>query len=175
MATPITMDVRPITTPHLDLDHLPLADKDFQIKETFVLESSLKVHYWGRDRYLNHADEIGLWESNLPKHQFLEIHIFPKIVHCCHANYICSQRAVMSPSQTILFTITAESINEMLQLQPGQNLTPLSIGDLLDLFPMLSSARLAQIIKPSLWKRSIPPNNLLHMCIPYFPHLAKTS
>ena len=67
MAAPIAMDVRPISTPHLDLDHLPLADRDFQIKETSVHESLLKVHYQSRDRYLNQADEIGLWESNFPK------------------------------------------------------------------------------------------------------------
>ena len=35
----------------------------------------------------------------------------------------------------------------MLQLQPGQNMTSLSIGDLLDLFPKLSPARLTQVIQ----------------------------
>lgn len=75
------------------------------------------------------------------------MHIFPKIVHYCNANYIPSQRAVMSPNQTILFTITAESINEMLQLQPGQNLTPISVGDLLDQFPKLTTAKLAEMFQ----------------------------
>lgn len=68
MAAPITMDVWPVTTPHLDLDHLPLADKDFQIKDTSVLEYLLKVHCQSRDIYLNQADENGLWESNFPKY-----------------------------------------------------------------------------------------------------------
>jgi len=53
----------------------------------------------------------------------------------------------MSPDQTVLFTITAESINEILQLQPGQNLTPLSIGDLLDRFPKLPHSKIAQILQ----------------------------
>ena len=101
------MDVRPISTPHLDLDHLPLADKDFQIKNTFVHEFPLKLYCQYRDQYLNHADKIGFWESNLPKYQFREVHIFLEIVHYCHENYIPSQRAVMSPNQTVLFTITA--------------------------------------------------------------------
>ena len=35
----------------------------------------------------------------------------------------------------------------MLQLQLGPNLTPLSIGDLLDLYPKLSSAKLAQLLQ----------------------------
>ena len=45
MSAPIAMDVRPITTPHLGLDHLPLADKYFQIKDTSVLESPIKLYY----------------------------------------------------------------------------------------------------------------------------------
>ena len=112
----IAMDVRTISASHIDLDHLPLADKDFQIKDTSINESPLKLYCWYKDQYLNHADKIGFWESNFPKYQFLEVHIFLEIVHYWHANYISSQRAVMSPNQTILFTITAKSINEMLQL-----------------------------------------------------------
>lgn len=60
MVVPIAMDIRPITTSHLDLDHLPLSEKDFQIKDTTALEPLLKVHCQSRDRYLNHVDEIGL-------------------------------------------------------------------------------------------------------------------
>ena len=54
-------------------------------------------------------------------------------------------RAVMSPSQTILFPIIAESINEMLQFFPGQALTPLSIGDLLEKSTQLSQSELNRI------------------------------
>jgi len=132
MAAPITMDVRPITTPHLDLDHLPPADRDFQIRDTIAYEVLLKLHCLSRDKYLSQSDDIGLWESNFPKYQFPQVHVFPKIVHMCHTCYIPIQRAIMSPDQKVLFTITAESINEMLQVQPGPNLIPLSIGDLLD-------------------------------------------
>lgn len=53
----------------------------------------------------------------------------------------------MSFDQTILFTITTESINEMLQLQPGQNYTPISIGDLLDRFPKLTTAKLVEMLQ----------------------------
>jgi len=73
MATLVAMDVRPISTPHLDLDHLPLADRDFQIKDTSVIELLLKIHCQSRDNFLNHADKIGLWESNFPKYQFLQV------------------------------------------------------------------------------------------------------
>ncbi len=77
----VALDVRPITTPHLDLDHLPLANRDFQIKDTSTQGLLLKIHCLSRDRYLNHADDIGLWESNFPKYKFSQVHIFPRIVH----------------------------------------------------------------------------------------------
>ena len=77
MDAPISMDVRPISTPHLDLYHLPLADKDFQIQDTYVLEFPIKLYCQYRDQYLNQADKIGVQESDLPKYQFPEVHIFP--------------------------------------------------------------------------------------------------
>jgi len=45
----------------------------------------------------------------------------------------------------------------MLQIQPGQNLSPLSIRDLLDLFPKLSPARLAQIIQTFIIEEKYTP------------------
>ena len=80
MFAPITMYVRLVTTPHLDLDHLPLADKDFQIKDTSAYTLLLKIHCLSKDKYLNHTDDIGLWDSNFPKYQFPQVHIFPEIV-----------------------------------------------------------------------------------------------
>lgn len=53
----------------------------------------------------------------------------------------------MYPNQTMLFTITAKSINEMMQLQWGQNLTPISIGDLLDQFPKLTTGKLVEMFQ----------------------------
>lgn len=119
MEVPVTLNVTPITTPHRDLDHLSLADKDFQIKDLTFKETPLKLHCKYRDNYLNNADRIGLWESNLPKYQFPIVHIFPDIFHQFHANYDPKMRVVMSPDKKFIFTITVESINEMLQLQPS--------------------------------------------------------
>ena len=75
------------------------------------------------------------------------VHIFPEIIHYCHANYDPNQRAVLSPSQTILFPITAQSINEMLQFQPGQALTPLSMGELLEKSSKLSHEELNRLFQ----------------------------
>jgi len=56
----IALNVMPIITPHRDLDDLPLADKYFQIKDTFVSKSPLKLFWKYRDQYLNQADSIRL-------------------------------------------------------------------------------------------------------------------
>lgn len=144
MATPVSIDIRPINTSHLDLDHLPLADRDFQIRDTTAIELLLKIHCLSKDRYLNHRHDIGLSESNSPRYQFCQVHIFPEISHMCYACYVPNRRAIMSHDQKVLFTIIAESINEMLQFQSGPNLTPLPIGDLLDQYPKLSPSRLPQ-------------------------------
>ena len=77
MPTATAMDVSPISTTHLDLEHLPLDDKYFQIKDTTTLEPLLKVHCQCRDRSLKHADEIGLWESNFSKYKFPQFPNFP--------------------------------------------------------------------------------------------------
>ena len=115
METSVALNVVPITTPHCDLDYLPLTDKDFQIKDLETNKSSLKVYCQCRDNYMNACNTIGLWESNLPRYMLPSVRIFPDIIHQCQANYNPTLRAIMSPNQTILFTITADSINEILQ------------------------------------------------------------
>lgn len=110
----MTLNVVPITTPHQDLDYLPLVDRDFQIKDLTFDDFPLRLHCKYQYLYLNNVDSIGLWESNLPKYQFPSVHIFLDSVHQCHANYNPNLRVVMSPNQQTLFTITTESINEML-------------------------------------------------------------
>jgi len=81
----------------------------------------------------------------------------------CYACYVPSHKTIMSHDQKVIFTITPEFINEMLQLQPGPNLTPLSIGDLLDLYPKLSSARLAQLIQTFIIEEKYTTKTPLHM------------
>lgn len=54
------MDVKLVITLHLDLDHLPLADKDSQIKDTSAYQLLLKIHCLRKDTYVNHSDDIGL-------------------------------------------------------------------------------------------------------------------
>lgn len=94
----VALNVTPITNPHKDLDYLPLANKDVQIKDLTFDETHLMLYCRYRDNYLNNVDKIGVWESNLPKYQFHTSHIFPDIVHQSHANYNPNLRVVISPN-----------------------------------------------------------------------------
>lgn len=94
-----SLDVRSMETPHLDINHLPLADVDFQFKDNVSPSHLLKHQYWSKDKFLNHNDEIHLWESNFPKYLFPQVYLFLEIIHSCQACYVPSQRAIVSPDQ----------------------------------------------------------------------------
>lgn len=98
----------------MDIHHLALVDWDFQIKDTASFSYLLKVHYWSKEKILNQNDDIHLWESNLPRYLFPEVHPFVEIIYFCQACYIPSQRAIVTPEKQFLFTIIAESVNQML-------------------------------------------------------------
>lgn len=142
METPTILNVAPINAPHKDQDYLPLADKDFQIKDLSTDQNHLKAFSQVRDNYLNGSDILGLWESNLPRYFLPSVHVFPDIIHQCCANYDPNRRVVMYLSQTVLFPITTASINDMLQFSPGQALNPLSMGYLLEKSTELPQSKL---------------------------------
>lgn len=119
METVVVLNIAPIITSHRDLDYLPLADKDLQIKDLTTDKDHLKVFFQCRNNHLNGYDAIGLWESNLPMYFLPSVHVFLDMIHQCHENYDPNHRAVMSPNQTAIFTIIVDSINEMLQFHPS--------------------------------------------------------
>ena len=98
MASQSILNEKPLQTPHLDIDHLPLADRDFQIKDTVSPSHLLKLHYWSKDKLLNQNDNNHLWESNFPKYLFPQVYQFPEIILLCQNHYIPSQRAIVSPN-----------------------------------------------------------------------------
>ena len=77
MAPKVTHVVNPMLTPPMDLDHIPLADRDYNIAETQCEFDLLKLHCWLRDNYLDQFDEINLWKSRLPLLVFPSPIIFP--------------------------------------------------------------------------------------------------
>ena len=60
MEVPVVLNVAPLNAPHKDLDYLPLADMDFQIKDPGLSENPLRIFFCYRDNYLNGSDIIGL-------------------------------------------------------------------------------------------------------------------
>jgi len=89
------------------------------------------------------------------------VHVFPDIIHQCYANYDPVNRAIMSPSQTVLFHITAESINEMVHFHSTEPLARLSMGYMLEKARQLSNAKITQVaqmfMKPNHQPQGPPP------------------
>ena len=87
METPVALNVAPLNAPHKDLEYLPLADRDFQIKDLILSENPLRTFCQCRDNFLNGSNILGLWESNIPMYFLPSVHVFPEIIYHCHANY----------------------------------------------------------------------------------------
>lgn len=100
------------------------------------------------------------------------VHIFPGIIHQYHANYDPNLRAVISPNQTVIFTITADSINEMLQFQPSQALIPISLGDLLERSSKLSQYELSRLGQTFIHKDHQPQNPPPYLLV-FFTEIGK--
>ena len=83
MGTPVALNVALLNAPHKDLDYVPLADKDFQIKDLSGQINHLKALCQAIDSYLNKFDIFGLWESNLPMYFLPSVHVFPDLIHQC--------------------------------------------------------------------------------------------
>jgi len=147
METPVALNIAPLNAPHRELEWLPLADRDYQMAE--VIESSSKYHIplinELKARHLNGTDVLGIWDSYLPIFYLPQVNVFPDLIHQCCTNYDPNQRAVLSPSGSVLFYITLEAIKQMLLFQSAKSLTPLSMQHLLDQAGKLSSAQITRI------------------------------
>jgi len=111
MATPTALSITPINPPNRELEALPLADKDYLIQDLVGDISHLQTFFQLGKNFVNNCDMYGIWESNLPVYFLPFVNIFPEIIHLCAENYDPTQRAIKSPSGSILFHITPDSIN----------------------------------------------------------------
>ena len=68
-----------------------------------------------------------IWDTHLPKYVVPLTHPGQDLVRLCQKHYEPYQRAIVNADIEILFIITAESINQMLQLQSDPQSVPLSI------------------------------------------------
>ena len=135
----------PILPPPVDLDHIPLVDKDYKITKPRCEFDFFELHSWLKDVFLDQSDEIGLWESNLPLYMFSQTHNFPEFALRCQARYFPSQRAIVSSSGETLFIITSQSINQMLQIPWNDSAIPFSIEVLNNLYQEFTFPQRAQI------------------------------
>lgn len=147
MATPVALNIAPLNAPHKELEALPLADRDHLIQDLVGDRNHLQTFCQLRNSFLNNCDMYGILESNLPIYFLPSVNIFPEIIHLCAENYEPNQRAVKSPSGSIIFQITPDSINQMLNFKKTQLLIPLSMKYLLDEGPKLSNSEIARVAK----------------------------
>jgi len=160
MEAPVALNIPPLNAPHRELEWKPLADKDFQIDDMEGYKPHLQAFCEIRSSHKNKTDIFGIWESNMPIYYLPSVNVFPDLIHQCCANYEPSQMAVMGPSGNVLFYITSQSINEILQFKPTQPLVPLTMKHLLDLTLKLSSkevTRIAKTFMPSKFFSASPP------------------
>jgi hypothetical protein len=106
----------PFLSPPVNFDRIPLADKDHLIVDTRCDFDFTDLQSWLKEVFLDQSDEIGLWESNLPLYLFPHIHPFPEFSLKFQAHYIPEQRAIVSSSGEVLFLITPETIDQMMQI-----------------------------------------------------------
>ena len=133
--------------PPVDLDKIPLFDKDRLITDTQCDFDFSYLQSWLREVFLDQSDEIGLWESNLPLYLFPQIHHFPEFTLKCQAHYIPEQRAVVSSSGDTLFFITAEDIDQMMQIPRADFASPFNLEILTELYQKMTFPQRTQIFE----------------------------
>jgi len=135
--------VNPLIYPPIDLHHIPMADRDYKIHETLYELDLFKMYFWLEDKYIDKSDDIKLWEPNLPHYIFSCTHNTHDFIRKCHASYIPSQRAIVNPNGHILFTITPQAIDQMMQSHTVKNTTPFSYEALVEIYQKLDFAKRA--------------------------------
>jgi hypothetical protein len=118
------VEENPFLPPPVDLDQIPLADKDYLITETRCEFNLAELQTWFKDTFIDQSDEIGLWESNLPLYLFPQVHHFPEFSLKSQAHYLPDQRAIVSSSGETLFSITPEAIDQMMQIPRAESVLP---------------------------------------------------
>jgi len=107
MASQSILNVNPLQPPVADVKHLPLTDKDFKIIDTMTDSNLLEHHCLNHEKFIDQADDNHLWDSKLPKYSFRRTYQCPELIILFQINYLLTERAIVTPTQEILFTINA--------------------------------------------------------------------
>jgi hypothetical protein len=143
----VEAEENPFLPPPVDLDRIPLADKDHLIADTRCEFDFAELQSWLKDTFLDQSDEIGLWESNLPLYLFPQVHHFPEFSLKCQAHYLPDQRTIVSSSGETLFFITPEAIDQMMQIPRTESASPFNLEVITELYQKLSFPQRAQIFE----------------------------
>lgn len=134
-------EINPLLTLVRDFDHTQLLDLHHRIADSHCEFDLYKLRNWLKQKFEDQEDHIRLWESTLPTYMFPRTHYFPEIVIWCQTSYIPEKRAIISRNAETLFTITADSISQMLQAPVPESAQALSIESLKELYNNLSFPR----------------------------------
>jgi hypothetical protein len=144
---PAEEEENPFVPPPVDLDKFPLVDKDRLVADTACSFDFADLQSWLRQIFLDQSDEIGLWESNLPLYLFPQVHHFPELALKCQAHYVPEQKAVVSSLGDVLFFITPEDIDQMMQITRPDSATPFNLEVLTELYQKMTFPQRAQIFE----------------------------
>ena len=128
------VEENPFLPPPVDLDWIPLVDKDYLISETRYEFDVIELQSWFKDTFINQSDEIELSESNLPLYIFPQVHHFLEFSLKCQAHYLLDQRAIISSSGETFFSITPETIDQMMQVSRFDPRSPLTIEIMTEMY-----------------------------------------
>jgi hypothetical protein len=154
----------PFVPPPVDLDKVPLVDKDRLIADTICSFDFSDLQAWLREVFLDQSDEVGLWESNLPLYMFPQVHHFPEFALKCRAHYVPEQKAIVSSLGNVLFFITPEDIDQMLQVTRPDSVTPFNLEVLIELYQKMTFPQRAQI-----FELFSPPSSPIPTTSPPYP------
>jgi hypothetical protein len=161
---PVEGEKNPFLPLPVDLDKIPLVDKDRLIADTICDFDFSDLQTWLQDVFLDQSDEIGLWESNFPLYLFPQIHHFPKFTLKCQAHYIPDQKAIVSSFGDVLFFITPEDIDQMMQIPRAESASPFNLEILTELYQKMTFPQRAQI-----FELFLPPSAQLPSTNPPYP------
>lgn len=136
---------------------------DYKIIDTQCEFEIFKLYSCLEDKYVDKIDDIGLCESNLLHYIFPQTFHAPEFTKRCQTCYFPNQRAIIAPTGEILFTITAQSIDQMMQAPSVENITPFSLEALTELYQNLDFSKRAKIFDIFLQENTkLPKKNLAH-------------
>ena len=87
MASKSIVPINSLQPPVVDIEHNPLANTDFKITDTIIEFNLLELHYWSQEKSINQADEVFIWESNLPKYVVPHTFEFLKVIRLYQSCY----------------------------------------------------------------------------------------